>query len=102
MRTNSAWVPSMLLPRIQPPVVQCEYMPLRQNSQRPQALMQEIRTRSPGLKVVTPAPTVDHAHAFVAEHGAGLAGGHVALEDVQVGAADGGLGDAHDGIGGVP
>ncbi len=47
----------MLLPRIQPPVVQCEYMPLRHGSQRPQALMQEISTWSPGLKLVTAAPT---------------------------------------------
>ena len=30
MRTYSAWVPSILWPRIQPPVVQCEYMPRRQ------------------------------------------------------------------------
>ena len=44
MRTNSACVPSMRLPKIQPPVVQCEYMPLRQGSQRPQALMHEINT----------------------------------------------------------
>ena len=30
MRTYSAWVPSILLPRIQPPLTQCEYMPRRQ------------------------------------------------------------------------
>ncbi len=57
IRTNSAWVPSIVLPRIQPPVVQWEYMPLRQYSQRPQALMQEISTLSPGLNVTTPGPT---------------------------------------------
>ncbi len=57
MRTYSACVPSMLLPRIQPPVAQCEYMPLRHGSQRPHELMHEISTWSPGLKVVTAAPT---------------------------------------------
>ena len=57
MRTNSAWVPSMRWPRIQPPVAQCEYMPLRQALQRPHAVMQEINTLSPGLKLTTPAPT---------------------------------------------
>ena len=30
MRTYSACVPSIELPRIQPPVAQCEYMPRRQ------------------------------------------------------------------------
>ncbi len=57
MRTYSACVPSMVLPRIQPPVVQCEVMPLRHGSQRPQALMHEMSTWSPGLKVLTAAPT---------------------------------------------
>ena len=47
MRTYSACVPSIVLPRIQPPVVQCEYMPLRQYSHLPQAVMQDISTRSP-------------------------------------------------------
>jgi hypothetical protein len=40
-------VPSILLPRMQPPVVQCEYMSFRQYTHLPQALMQEISTRSP-------------------------------------------------------
>ena len=74
MRTNSAWVPSIVLPRIQPPVVQWEYMPLRQYSHLPQALTQEISTRSPALNAVTAgADAVDHADAFVAEDAAGLA-----------------------------
>ena len=47
VRTYSACVPSMVLPRIQPPVAQCEYIPLRHKSQMPHALTQEISTRSP-------------------------------------------------------
>ena len=72
MRTYSACVPSISLPRIQPPVVQWEYMPLRQYSHLPQAVMQEISTRSPGWKAVTPTPTwsID-ANAFVAEDAPG-------------------------------
>src|SRR5215471_16603269 len=56
MRTYSAWVPSISLPRIQPPLVQCEYIPLRQYSHLPQEEMQEIRTWSPGRNWVTPEP----------------------------------------------
>src|SRR5579871_5353815 len=47
----------MLLPRIQPPVLQCEYIWRRQLTHFPQALTHEIRTRSPALKAVTAAPT---------------------------------------------
>jgi hypothetical protein len=57
MRRYSAWVPSISVPSIHPPVVQREYMPRRQYSQRPQAEMQEIRTRSPLRKLVTAGPT---------------------------------------------
>src|SRR5580658_3258332 len=57
MRTNSACVPSIVLPRIQPPVVQCEYICLRQYSHLPQALTQEITTWSPALNAVTADPT---------------------------------------------
>src|SRR5665647_649328 len=57
MRTNSACVPSMVLPRIQPPVVQWEYICLRQYSHLPQALTQEISTWSPALNAVTAGPT---------------------------------------------
>ena len=39
------------------------------------------------------ADLVDHAHAFMAQDAAGRAGRHIALEDVQIGAADRGLGD---------
>ena len=45
------------------------------------------------------ADLLDHADALMAEHAARLAGRHVALEYVQVGAADGGLGDPDHGIG---
>ena len=59
--------------------------------------MQEISTRSPGLNAVTARPTcLDDADALVAENAARLAGRHVALEDVQVGAANGRLGDLDD------
>ena len=62
--------------------------------------MHEIRTWSPGLNAGDAgADLVDDADAFVAENAAGLAGRHVALEDVQVGAADRGLGDPDDRIG---
>ena len=63
--------------------------------------MQEISTRSPGLKAVTPgADAVDDADALVAEDAAGRAGGDVALQDVQVRAADGGLERFDDGVAG--
>mmetsp|Transcript_1092 Transcript_1092/g.1982 ORF Transcript_1092/g.1982 Transcript_1092/m.1982 type:complete len:124 (+) Transcript_1092:2681-3052(+) len=42
-----------------------------------------------------------HTHAFVAENTAGLASGNVTLEDVQVGATDGGMGDADHRIRGL-
>ena len=45
IRTYSAWVPSMVLPRIQPPPLsQCEYMPFLQDGHFPHELMQEMRT----------------------------------------------------------
>jgi hypothetical protein len=72
-------------------------MPRRQYSHLPQDEMQEIRTRSPGLKVVTAAPT-DDAHALMTQYPAGGAGGDVALEDVQIGAADDGLDHPDDGV----
>ena len=63
--------------------------------------MQEIRTRSPGLKVGDGRPDlVDDADALVAENAAGLAGRHVALEDMQIGAADRRLDDLDDRVGG--
>ena len=46
----------MLLPRIQPPLVQCEYMPRRQYSHFPQEEMHEISTASPWAKPVTLEP----------------------------------------------
>ncbi len=57
MRTYSACVPSILLPRIQPPVAQCEYMPRRHASHLPHDEMHEISTRSPGPNADTAAPT---------------------------------------------
>src|SRR5512133_2458591 len=57
MRTYSACVPSIVLPRIQPPpVAQCEYIPFLQGSHFPHDEMQEMRTRSPFLNVDTAGP----------------------------------------------
>ena len=64
--------------------------------------MQEMSTRSPGRTAVTAAPTsVDDADALVPENPARRHTRHVALQDVQVGAADGGGGDPDDGVGRV-
>src|SRR5438874_3871969 len=57
MRTYSAWVPSMILPRIQPPLWQWEYMPFLHASHLPHEVMQEMRTRSRALKPETADPT---------------------------------------------
>ena len=46
------------------------------------------------------ADTVHNADAFVAEDGAGFAGGHIAFEDVQVGAANRRARELDDGIAG--
>jgi hypothetical protein len=56
MRTYSACVPSIVWPSTQPPLRQCEYMPLLQESQVPQAVMHETSTRSPGSKPRTAEP----------------------------------------------
>jgi len=50
VRTYSVCVPSISLPRIQPPVVQWEYMPRRQYSHLPHDEMHEIRTRPAGAE----------------------------------------------------
>ena len=47
----------MVLPRIQPPVRQCEYIPFLQKSHLPQEVMQEISTLSPLRTPETPEPT---------------------------------------------
>src|ERR1700722_19624149 len=59
-RTDSAWVPSMRWPKIQPipPTVwQCEGMPRWQYSQRPHFVMAGTRTRSPTANPLTASPT---------------------------------------------
>jgi hypothetical protein len=59
--------------------------------------MQEPRTRSPRVeRRYGVAGLDDGAHRLVAEDRARLNLGHVALEDVQVGAADRGRVDADD------
>ena len=56
-RANSAWRPSIVWPKIQPPPpVQRPYWPLAV-WQRPQEVMHETSTRSPGSIVVTAEPT---------------------------------------------
>ena len=57
MRTYSACVPSIMLPRIQPPLRQCEYIRFLQKSQLPHAVMHEMMTLSPTRNSETPAPT---------------------------------------------
>ena len=44
------------------------------------------------------ADGLDDAHAFMTENAAGLAGRDVAFENMQIGAADRGLGDPDDGV----
>ena len=62
--------------------------------------MQETSTRSPTRTFFTPgADLVDGADGLVAEDPAVGDGGHVAFEDVQVGAADRHRVDAHDRVG---
>ena len=61
--------------------------------------MQETSTRSPACtRPDAGADLLDGADGLVAEHAARLHLGHVALEDVQVGAADGDGVDPHDGV----
>ena len=63
--------------------------------------MQEISTWSPARKAVTRRPYgVDHADALVTEDASRRASGDVALQDVQIRAADGGLGHPDDGVAG--
>ena len=70
-----------------------------QNQQVPQEMVNGTTTRSPFFRFVTPLPTSSTiAHRLVAEDVALLHGRHVAVEEVQVGAADGGGGDPHDGV----
>ena len=68
-------VPSIVLPRIQPPVVQCEYMPRRQYSHLPQAEMHETRTWSPGREGSDAgAGLFNYAYTFVTKGPARSAG----------------------------
>ena len=45
------------------------------------------------------ADLVDHADAFMAQDAAGRAGGDIAFEDMQIGAADRRFDDPDDGVG---
>ena len=57
MRTYSAWVPSRVLPKIQPPCRQWEYIPRLQKSHFKQAVTHEMITLSPMWNSETPVPT---------------------------------------------
>src|SRR4030088_3125803 len=92
MRTYSACVPSMVLPRIHPPLTQCEYIPFRQYSHFPHALMHEMRTSWFECRDSWPNG-FNETYAFVTEHATWSARGDIALEDVKVDTADSGLGD---------
>ena len=96
----------MRWPKIQPmpPTVwQCEGMPRWQYSQRPHLVIAGTRTRSP---TENPRDGVadlgDRADGLVAEDAAVGDRGDVALQDVQVGAADGGGVDLDHDVGRVP
>src|SRR5215216_3299489 len=103
MRASSAWVPSIRWPRIQPPPLwHWPYMPWRQYRQRPQAEMQETRTRSPWRTFSTASPvstTVPTASWPRVRPSSQL--GTSPFEDVQVGAADGGGVDLDDRVAGM-
>ena len=82
------------------PSRQCEYMPFRQKSHFPQDVMQEISTCRPVVNAGDRrAHLLDDADALVPEDPAVGHRRHVALQDVQVGAADGGGRDPDDGVG---
>ena len=93
-RTDSAWVPSMRWPKIQPipPTVwQCEGMPRWQYSHRPHLVMAGTSTRSPTREAVDRlADLGDGADRLVPKDAAVGDRGHVTMENVQVGAAYGG------------
>ena len=77
-------------------------IPFRQYSHLPQAVMQEMRTRSPGLKRRnTGADAVHHANALMTEDATGFTGRNITLENVQIGSANGRVGDLYDRIGGA-
>ena len=62
--------------------------------------MHDTSTRSPGLRFLTPEPDrLDRADRFVAEDPARRDRRDVALQDVQVGAADRDRIDPNDGVG---
>ena len=93
----------MRWPKIQPmpPTVwQCDGIPRWQYSQRPHLVMAGTSTRSPTANALhRVADRGDRADRFVAEDPAVGHRGHVALQDVQVGAADRGRVDADDHVG---
>ena len=90
--------PSITLPRIQPPVVQWEYMPRRQYR-----IFRRMRCRRSapdrrGEGCDADADGIDDADPFMAKDAARRTGRDIALQDVQVSSADGGLEDLHDRI----
>ena len=65
----------------------------------PQEMVKGTTTRSPTFSFVFSAPDLhDLAHELVAEDVAALHGGHEAVVEMQVGAADGAGGDLDDGV----
>jgi hypothetical protein len=74
-------------------------MAFLQKSHLPQADMQEISARSPGLKPVTALPTSSTTHPFVSQDAAIGHFRHIAFENVQIRAANGGLGNSENGPG---
>ena len=99
MRTYSACVPSIVFPRIQPPVRQWDGMP-------PSAEVADAAGGDAGDEHEISwvkggharADCLDHAHTLVSENAARGDAGNVAFQDMQVGAANGRFGDANDGV----
>ena len=105
-RTSSAWVPGRFPPNGPAPNTADRshrfVSPRAQNQQLPHATANESTTRSPRRTVRTSSPTVlDDPDRLVAEHLAGRRGG-LAVQEVQVRAADRRARHAHERIGPAP
>ena len=82
--------------------VAAENMPRWQNQHWPQLIVKGTTTRSPILRLVTSGAKLDHlAHVLMAQDVAALHRRLIAVEQMQVGAADRAGGDLDDRVAGV-
>ena len=89
------------VPQLPSPVVAVRGNPNPAEPTRPAACLAGDHHPVPdGDLVHGGAGLLHHPDAFMAQDALGLDRGHVAFEDVQVRAADGGVLDADDGVGG--